>query len=578
MGPCEFKRFNDYIICQRKPVNAAKREMNFTTQTIPTLIYQIHPGVRILGQVNHCSIGSNCYNARVLSKSAKFTPVPFGDLLGGFSMMRTLRDKRTMHVVLWTLLVVFIVGGVFFGFGMRYSSMNGKYDTSVYAAKVGDSGVTRADFNKAYQPVLDKIYAAEPEGPTSEETQQLQQQVLNSLIDDLILEDTAKKLNISVSDEELAATIRRQPYFADQNGNFDKEKYAQILQANQLTVEQYESSQRQEILLQKIRSVLLDGVLFTRNEAEDYFSLLNRDLKAVYVVLDEAIYEKNIKFSEDDLKEFYENTRSQYDHPERVKIRHIFITPTQSEGFQDADKAQKMLEDYRQQVLSGKAKFQDLAQKYSQDDRTKNRGGEIGWIERGTLPKEAQTLEDNIFGLKKGEITKPFKLQNGYDIAQIEDYEPAYKSTFDLVHSKVLDQYRKEKAAQKIEAISEQLIQKLKNKLSLVNSAKELGLSTTITDWFNRQAGVPNISGSKDAAGELASLYPQQWKGPLAIQQKEYFFQIIDARDEKNPKPMSDQDQVQLTQRMNYERQQSWLQDFLTFERKKLGVKNFLDG
>lgn len=491
---------------------------------------------------------------------------------GGFSMMRTLRDKKIMHVVLWSLVAAF-VGSIFFVFGMKYTA-GSKNDPNL-VAKVGDGGVTRADFNKAYQPVLDKVYAAEPDGPTSEETQHLQEQVLNGLVDDMILENTAQKLNITVSDEELAATIRRQPYFTDKNGNFDKEKYVQVLQANQLTAEQFEASQRRELLVQKIRSVLLDGILFASSEVDDYVSLLNRDLKGVYVALDESVYEKNIKATEDDLKEFYENTRSQYDHPERVKIRHIFITPPQSEGFQDPEKVKKTLEDYRSQVLSGKAKFQELAKKYSQDEQTKPKGGEIGWIERGTLPKD---MESNIFGLKKGEITSPFKLQSGYDIAQIEDYETAYKSTFEEVRPKVLDQFRKQKAAQKIAVLSEKLAEKLKNKETLEKAAKELGLSVTTTDWFSRQTGIPHILDSKDAAEELASLYPQQWKGPLSIHQKEYFFQIVDAQEENNRKALTDQERMEITQRMTYERQQAWLQDFLTNERKILDVKTFLNG
>ncbi|HJT23133.1 MAG TPA: SurA N-terminal domain-containing protein, partial [bacterium] len=435
--------------------------------------------------------------------------------------------------------------------------------------------ITRAEFNKAYQPILDKIYAAEPEGPSTEESQRLQGQVLNSLVDNTILELTAKKLNIGVSDEELAGIIRQQPYFKDKNGNFDKTTYLQVLQNNGLTDEQYVSNQRREVLVQKIRSILLDGVLFTNGEIDDYFSLLNRDLKATYVALDEAAYEKNIKPSGDDLKEFYENTRTQYDHPEKVKIRHLFLAPPQTEGFQDPEKTKKTLEDYRQQVLSGKAKFQDLAQKYSQDEQTKKQGGEIGWIDRGTLPKD---MEDNIFGLKKGEVTKPFKLQNGYDIAQIEDHEPAYKSTFAEVRSKVEEQYRKEKAIEKISAISEQLAEKLKDKEPLEKAAKELGLSATATDWFNRNSGIPHLADSKDAAEQLADLYPQQWKGPLSLHQKQYFFQIAEAKEGAAHKTMTASERAEMTQRLTYERQQAWLQDFLTAERKKLGVKTFLNG
>lgn len=487
-------------------------------------------------------------------------------------MMRALRDKKTMHVVLWFLVAVF-VGSVFFVFGMKYTA-GAKNDPNL-VAKVGDDEITREEFNKTYQPLVEKIYASEPEGPTSEESQHLQEQVLDTLVDNLILESTARKLNISVSDEELAATIRRQPYFMDKSGNFDKEKYAQVLQLNQMTIEQFEASQRQDLLVGKIRSVLLDGILFTPGELDNYISLLNRDLKAVFVVLDESAYEKNINPTQDELREFYENTRSQYDHPEKVKIRHIFLAPAQNEGFQNPETAQKSLDDYRQQVLSGRVKFQDLAKKYSQDEQTKQQGGEIGWIDRGTLPKE---MEDNIFGLKKGEITKPFKLQNGYDIAQIEDHKSAYKSTFAEVRVKVEEQYRKQKATEKMAAISQQLAGKLKGKDSLAKAAQELGLIVTVTDWFDRNSGIPHIAESKDAATQLAGLYPQEWKGPLSIHQKDYFFQITDAREGAVHKTPTDQEKDEMNQRMNYERQQTWLQDFLSSQRKKMGVKTFLNG
>jgi peptidyl-prolyl cis-trans isomerase D len=489
-------------------------------------------------------------------------------------MMRTLRDKRTMHVVLWMLVAVF-VSSIFFVFGMRFTS-GGKVDSNIYAAQVGDGGVTRADFNKAYQPVLDKLYASKEEGPTAEETKRLQEEVLDNLIDDVVLEQTAQKMGISVSDEELAGTIRRQPYFADKDGNFDKATYYKILQDHQLTVEEYEDSERKQILLQRVRSALLDGFLYTNDEINHYQELMNRDLKASYLVMDEAAYEKNIPAAEGDLKDFYEKIRDQFDHPDRVKIRHIFIA-SQANNPQSLEGPQKTLEGYRDQVLSGKAKFADLASKYSQDDSSKNKGGEVGWIDRGTLTKDSKGLEDVLFSLKKGEISKPVELGNGYDIAQVEDVEKAHKSTFEEVRLKVSDQYKKEKASQKILSLSTDLVEKLKAKETLEKAADELGLKISTTDWFNRQSDIKGIKNSKETAAELASLYVQDWKGPLPLGEKEYFFQVIDAKDGKSPSTPSDQEKAGLQQRLISQRQNDWLQDFLSAQRKTLNVKSFLD-
>ncbi len=488
-------------------------------------------------------------------------------------MMRALRDKRTMHVILWMLVVAF-VGSIFFVFGMKYTTTN-KVDSNIYAAQVGDGGVTRADFNKAYQPVLDKLYAAKEEGPTAEETKHLQEDVLDNLIDDVVLEQTAQKLGLSVSDEELAGTIRHQNYFQDKNGNFDKEAYYKILADHQITVEEYESSERKQILMQRVRSTLLDGVLYTNDEINHYMELMNRDLKAAYLFMDEASFEKNVPIKEEDLKDYYERIRGQFDHPERVKIRHIYLA-SQANATQELEDSQKILEGYRQQILSGKSKFEDLAKKYSQDDSTKNKGGEFGWIERGTL-KDAKELEDVFFSLKKGEISKPVKLGNGYDIAQLEDSEKAYKSTFAEVRSKVLIQYQKEKAAEKILSLSTELVEKLKAKEPLEKAANELGLKASTTDWFNRQSDIKGLKNSKGTAEELASLYVQDWKGPVPIDRKEYFFQIIDSKDGKSASAMTDQERAQLQQRLINQRQEDWLQDFLSAQRKTMNVKTFLN-
>jgi peptidyl-prolyl cis-trans isomerase D len=473
------------------------------------------------------------------------------------------------------MLVAVFVCFIFFSFGMRFTS-GGKVDSNVYAAQVGDGGVTRAEFNKAYQPVLDKLYASKDEGPTPEETKNLQEEVLDNLIDDVVLEQTAQKLGISVSDEELAGTIRRQPYFADKNGNFDKATYYKILQDHQLTVQDYEDSERKQILMQRVRSALLDGFLYTNDEINHYQELMDRDLKAAYLVMDEAAYEKNIPAKEEDLKDFYEKIRDQFDHPDRVKIRHIFIS-SQAGNPQELEGPQKTLEGYRDQVLAGKAKFADLAEKYSQDDSSKNKGGEVGWIDRGTLTKDSKGLEDVLFGLKKGEISKPVELGNGYDIAQVEDTAKAHKSTFEEVRLKVSDQYKKEKASQKILSLSTDLVEKLKAKETLEKATAELGLKTSTTDWFNREADIKGIKNSKGTAAELAGLYVQDWKGPLSVGDKEYFFQIIDEREGKSGSTIADQEKAELQQRLISQRQDDWLQDFLTAQRKTLNVKSFLN-
>ncbi len=64
------------------------------------------------------------------------------------------------------------------------------------------------------------------------------------------------------------------------------------------------------------------------------------------------------------------------------------------------------------------ADFADLAKKYSDDTGTAPYGGDLGFIDRGTLVKE---YEEAAFSLKIGQISQPIKTDYGYHIIQLMD-------------------------------------------------------------------------------------------------------------------------------------------------------------
>lgn len=72
--------------------------------------------------------------------------------------------------------------------------------------------------------------------------------------------------------------------------------------------------------------------------------------------------------------------------------------------------------------LGKKAKFADLAKKYSLDPGSAKNGGDLNWSTPNAFVKE---FADALQGLKKGEITKtPVKTQFGYHIIKLNDTRP----------------------------------------------------------------------------------------------------------------------------------------------------------
>jgi peptidyl-prolyl cis-trans isomerase D len=372
--------------------------------------------------------------------------------------------------------------------------------------------------------------------------------------------------------EDVAAAIQRSPYFQDETGKFNANNYFKILQQNNLTPAQFEQSQQHEMLIQKIQGLLSEGYLYTPADVERYRLFLNRDLKASYILLNIVTYEKKVQLSGDELKDFYEAHRDQYDLKEQAKARHILIPLAAAASLPDQAKAKQTLTDLRAQLISGKVTFAEAAAKYSQDPGSQKKGGELGWLDRGATVKE---FDEALFHLKKGEISQPVQTKFGLHLIQLEDYQSAHKSIFSEVKSKVEKQLRQEKATNQLLSLAGQIGTKLQTNERIDQIGKELSLTVSQTGWFNRRKEIPGLTDSIATAQALSDLYPGQWKGPLSIGEAQCFFQVDEAKpaDAFQPDPL---DQARDYETFKKDRVTVWVKDYLKSQRNQLKVKSFL--
>ena len=97
---------------------------------------------------------------------------------------------------------------------------------------------------------------------------------------------------------------------------------------------------------------------------------------------------------------------------QQTHARHILI---KTNAIVTDEDAKKHLEQIRQDILSGKAKFADMAKKYS-DDGSASKGGDLGWLSPGDTVPEFEKAMD---ALKVGEISEPIKSPFGYHLIQV---------------------------------------------------------------------------------------------------------------------------------------------------------------
>ncbi|MFN7088122.1 MAG: peptidylprolyl isomerase [Burkholderiales bacterium] len=120
------------------------------------------------------------------------------------------------------------------------------------------------------------------------------------------------------------------------------------------------------------------------------------------------------------------------------RARHILVN---SEA-----EAKKIIAD-----LGKKAKFEDLAKKFSKDAGSAKNGGALDWADRGAYAKE---FSDAMVALKKGETSKtPVKTQFGYHIIRLDDVRKSELPPLDVVRGEIVKQLQQQRIRDAIAAV-----------------------------------------------------------------------------------------------------------------------------
>ncbi|GLS89159.1 chaperone SurA [Psychromonas marina] len=98
-----------------------------------------------------------------------------------------------------------------------------------------------------------------------------------------------------------------------------------------------------------------------------------------------------------------------------VNARHILI---KSNIILSDEKAEELLEKYRQEILDGSKTFAELAKQNSQDPGSAIKGGDLGWADPSMYVPEFRDLS---LSMPVGEISKPFRTMHGWHILQVMD-------------------------------------------------------------------------------------------------------------------------------------------------------------
>lgn len=187
-----------------------------------------------------------------------------------------------------------------------------------------------------------------------------------------------------------------------------------------------------------------DGLDQRPDVKEQLQYLIDDFLSKLYVFFN--VTEK-IKVTEDMLKGYYEKNKEKFTVPEQVRARHIHIKISFGASAEEKTKAKEKIKNIFEWLKKGE-RFETLAEQYSEDTVSNKRGGDLGYFQRGRMPK---AFDDMAFSMKPGQISDIVETDYGYHIIKVEDRKDAKTKTFEEVMVQIKEKLNEELTRTKVE-------------------------------------------------------------------------------------------------------------------------------
>jgi parvulin-like peptidyl-prolyl isomerase len=321
-----------------------------------------------------------------------------------------------------------IVGlGLMFGATLAYAKVVDKT-----LAIVNGEAIMYSEFEKTISPVLDQYKQSMPVGEQSDKKiSDLRQKLLEQMVDDKLLRQTAKKEKIRTTKREIDEGIKEVRARFKTEDDFRSE-----LAKENLTEDQFNKRIEEQLMVMKLIESEIKSKVQQPTDA---------DIKDFYDKITAKMAGKNLGLpqkDEDDIASIAKYLKGM--SAEQVRARHILIKVDKNAKLDEKTAALKKIQMILKEYKAGTS-FDKLAEKYSQDQGSAAKGGDLGYFAKGDMVPE---FEKVAFSLNVGEVSEPVLTDFGYHIIRVEEKRAAKNVSYDDVKND-LKEVLFQKAAQK---------------------------------------------------------------------------------------------------------------------------------
>ena len=404
-------------------------------------------------------------------------------------------------------------------------------------AKVAGQNITQREWDAAQARQIERFKQVfgEQFNQNMFDSPEARQGVLENLLAQRAMSAHVMENHLTVSNDTLRNTIAEIPGLKNPDGQFDKQRYQQLLAAQGLTPEKFEAGLRHDLAVQQINAVV-QGTAFSPKSvvarvsslnqqarevqelvltlqsfrsqvkitdamAEEYYKQhpaqfeLPEIVKAEVVVFNPDVVEAGIVVSDADIKAYYDQNLARYKTDEQRRASHILIAAGKDAPAADKEAAKAKAEKILAQLRKSPNDFAKLAKENSQDPGSAERGGDLDFFGKGMMVKP---FEEAAYALKEGEISDVVQSDFGFHIIRLTALKAATTRPLSEVKANITDEIRRQQVGKKYSEMAEiftNLVYEQPDSLKPV--AEKLGLKIETISGLTRK---PTTAYPKTAA------------------------------------------------------------------------------
>lgn len=410
-----------------------------------------------------------------------------------------------MTVVMGVLIISFGVwgiGDIFKGFGQST------------LAKIGKTEISTEQFRQLYTDRLQQIsrQIGRPLTPDQARAFGIDRQVLQQVVAETTLDESARKLGLQRSNEEIMKSIYNDPNFKGANGAFDPARFAQIIRQFNFTEQRYIAEQKLVSLRRQLAGTISAGIEPSKTGIEVLNRFQNEQRAIEYVRLEAAQAGTIEAPSPEALSSYYDAHKVQFRAPEYRKVAFVVMTPDELAKWVTVsdDDAKKVFEERKDQfstpekrevsqmmfpnVEDATTARQRLTSGMSFDDLAKERGLKLTDVDLGLVTKSAiidAKVADAAFALASNEISQPIQGTFGVTLVKVGKIEAGTQASYDSVAATIKKEIALDRAKKSVQDLHNKMEDERGGGATVIEAAEKLKLAAVTIAAVDRSGRTP---------------------------------------------------------------------------------------